>query len=74
MTEREKNKIFRKFTNGGCKKLNFEECESLHQKYIKAINAPGCSSCAKRRARHKFRRSVRQALENKNFNDVWQED
>ena len=72
MTEREKNRVFRSFANSGCQGLNFGECQQLQEDYNKAVNATGCSSCAKRRARHKFRRLVRKALADKNFDEVWQ--
>ena len=72
MTERDKNRIFRSFTNSGCEGLNFNKCKQLLEGYQKDVNAPGCSTCAKRRARHKFRRLVRQALADKNFDEVWQ--
>lgn len=46
--------IFTSEKNPCNNKLFFEGCEELYEAFNKASNAPGCSACAKRRARNKF--------------------
>lgn len=50
------------FSENPCTKLNFAECKELRQGYNKAVKVPGCSSCAKRRARNKYSQLVREKI------------
>jgi len=58
------------FLNEGCGQLNFEDCNALWQKYKEAINAPGCSACAKRRARSKYSAIVQKKIIDLDYDTV----
>ena len=58
------------FLNEGCKDLSFEGCEELWSKYKDAVNAPGCSACAKRRARSKYSSIVQKKIIDLNYEEV----
>jgi len=54
MNYSELSKIRKEFLENGCKNLNIKGCEEMHKAYTEALQAPGCSSCAKRRARNRY--------------------
>lgn len=56
MNHTERGKVVQIFTTRAspCESLNFEGCEELHKKFKKAFNAPGCTACARRRAKNKY--------------------
>ena len=62
------NQVIKK---GGCAILNWPGCSEARQKYKKISKAPGCSACAKRRAKNALRASIVKYARNKNFNDIW---
>lgn len=62
--------IQRKFFASGCKEINFNGCEQLFQKYQKAVNAPGCSSCAKRRAQSEYSKQIHNKIIELDFAQV----
>jgi hypothetical protein len=61
-------KIF--FEKGACKKLNIHKCWDLKSGYNKAIKAPGCSVCAKRRAKNQYSEIIKNKIRNLNIEDV----
>lgn len=54
MNYSELQKIRKEFLKNGCKNLRIEGCEKMHKEYLDAYNAPGCTSCAQRRARNRY--------------------
>lgn len=73
MNYNERITIQRKFFSTGCEGLNFDECEVLYERYIRAKNAPGCSACAQRRAKSEFAKELHKKLLHLNFKDVFPE-
>ena len=64
------------FLNSGCEKLNINGCQKLHKDYMEAVNAPGCTACARRRARNKYGNILKEALyqeKHKNAADFWKD-
>ncbi len=61
-------KIF--FDKQACQKLNFSGCWELKKGYNEAIKAPGCTSCARRRARNKYSQQLKDKIRNLDFQEV----
>tara|TARA_B100000035_G_C20895306_1_gene506884 strand:+ start:431 stop:658 length:228 start_codon:yes stop_codon:yes gene_type:complete len=73
MNHSEAVKVIRHFLKNGCKGLNFEKCEEYHKEYTKATKKPGCSACAKRRARNTYGGMVKEVLKDLDYKDVFPE-
>ena len=71
MTEPQLLKVIREFKKNRCKNLNFEKCKELAQGYKSALNARGCTSCAKRRARSKYGNLVRKEVKDGDFSEIF---
>lgn len=70
MNYQEQNEVINKFFDEGCDKIDIPNCASIREAYEKATNAPGCSSCAKRRARSKYTSLVRAIIKERDLKDV----
>lgn len=73
MNHKQKGIIKTVFTHekNPCSKIKFNECEELYKKYKRAVNAPGCSACAQRRARNKYGEIVMQKVQKLDYDTVY---
>ena len=71
MIESGKIKILREFFRNGCKNLHFDKCKELKEGHNKAAKAPGCSVCARRRARRNYSKLVREEIEGKDYKTIF---
>ena len=67
-------KIEEVFFAQGCEQFKFSNCQGMRDAYLKATNAPGCSACARRRAKAKYREVLRAILKNLEKEDVFKNE
>ena len=69
-----KERLKRIFFKSGCKVLTFKGCQWWHNRFKKIVNKPGCTSCARRRAKRKIGNQILNIVKDKKFSEVYRKN